>query len=111
MEVMKILQNSNGSRSHGRIGQNKATNFIEISAKHRYLPTTLTTDKRTALTSLLVAEIAQILGIHNKSAALKSPIGKLDPISKLEKTHAGFQTNSETASEEYRRQWFLKTCK
>ena len=41
--------------------------------KHKYLPTTLITDKGTAFTSRFVAEIAQILGIQMKCATTKSP--------------------------------------
>ena len=49
-------------------------------AKHTYLPTTLITDKRTAFTSKLVAELAQILGIKTKCATTKHPqtIGNLE---------------------------------
>ena len=69
--------------------------------KHTYLPTTLITDKGTAFTSKLVAEIAQILGIQMKCATTKHP----QTIGKLERTHASLKTNLKMASGDYRRQW------
>ena len=69
--------------------------------KHTYLPTTLITDKETAFTSKLVAEVAQILGIQIKGATTKHP----QTICKLERTHASLKTNLKKASWEYRRQW------
>ena len=42
---------------------NTAKVIIDIMAKHTYLPTTLITDKGTAFTSKLIAEIAQILEV------------------------------------------------
>ena len=69
--------------------------------KHTYLPTTLITDKRSAFTSKLVAEIAQILGIQIRCATTKHPQTK----GKLERTHASLKTNLKMASGEYRRQW------
>ena len=44
--------------------RNTAKVIYDIMTKHTYLPTTLITDKGTASTSKLVAEIAQILGIQ-----------------------------------------------
>ena len=41
---------------------NTAKVIIDIMAKHTYFPTTVITDKGTAFTSKLVAEIAQIQG-------------------------------------------------
>ena len=42
---------------------NVAKAIIDIMTKHSYLPTTLITDKGTAFTSMIIAEITQILGI------------------------------------------------
>ena len=80
---------------------NTAKVIIDIMTKHTYLPTTLITDKGTACTSKLVAEIAQILGIQLKCATTKHP----QTIGKLERTHASLKTNLKMASGDYRRQW------
>ena len=69
--------------------------------KHSYLPTTLITDKGSAFTSTIIAEITQILGITLKCATTKHP----QTIGKLESTHASLKTNFNMASGEYRRQW------
>ena len=63
---------------------NVAKVLIDIMTKHSYLPTTLITDKRTAFTSTIIAEITQILGITLKCATTKHP----QTIGKLERTHA-----------------------
>ena len=68
--------------------------------KHSYLPTTLITDKGTAFTSTIIAEITQILGITLKCATTKHP----QTIGKLERTHASLKTNLKMACGEYRRQ-------
>ena len=75
--------------------------IIDIRTKHTYLPTTLITDKGTAFTSKLLAEIAQILGIQMKWATTKHT----QTISKLERTHASLTTNLKMAWGDYRRQW------
>ena len=80
---------------------NTAKVIIDIMTKHTYLPTTLITDKGTAFTSRLVAEVAQILGIRIKCATTKHP----QTIGKLERTHASHKTNLKMASGDYRRQW------
>ena len=80
---------------------NTAEVIIDIMTKHTYLPTTLITDKGTAFTSKLVAEVAQILGIHIKCATTKQP----QPIGKLERTHASLKANLKMDSGNYRRQW------
>ena len=80
---------------------NTAKVIIDIMTKHTYLPTTLITDKGTAFTSKLVAEVAQILGIQIKCATTKHP----QTIGKLERTHASLKTNLKMASGDYRRQW------
>ena len=80
---------------------NTAKVIIDIMTKHTYLPTTLITDKGSAFTSKLVAEIAQILGIQIRCATTKHP----QTIGKLERTHASLETNLKMASGEYRRQW------
>ena len=69
--------------------------------KHSYLPTTLITDKGSAFTSTIIAEITQSLGITLKCATAKHP----QTIGKLERTHASLKTNLKMASGEYRRQW------
>ena len=69
--------------------------------KHAYLPTTLITNKGTAFTSTIIAEVTQILGITLKCATTKHP----QTIGKLERTHASLKTNLKKACGEYRRQW------
>ena len=69
--------------------------------KHAYLPTTLITDNGTALTSTIIAEITQFLGITLKCATTKHP----QTIGKLERTHASLKTILKMACGEYRRQW------
>ena len=81
---------------------NTAKVIIDIMTKHTYLPTTLITDKGTAFTFKLVAEIAQILGIQVKCATTKHP----QTIGKLKRTHASLKTNLTMASGDYRRQWY-----
>ena len=73
---------------------NVAKALIDNMTKHAYLPTTLITDKGTAFTSTIFAQITQILGI-----TLPQTIGK------LEQTHASLKTNLKMACGEYRRQW------
>ena len=80
---------------------NVAKVIIDIMTKHSYLPTTLITDKGSAFTSTIIAEITQILGITLKCATTKHP----QTIGKLERTHASLKTNLKMASGEYRRQW------
>ena len=80
---------------------NTAKVIIDIMTKHTYMPTTLITDKVTAFTSRLVAEVAQSLGISIKCATTKHP----RTIGKLERTHASLKTNLKMASGDYRRQW------
>ena len=80
---------------------NVAKALIDIMTKHAYLPTTLITDKGTAFTSKIIAEITQILGITLKCATTKHP----QTHGKLERTHALWKTNLKMACGEYRRQW------
>ena len=80
---------------------NTAKVIIDIMTKHSYLPTTLITDKGTAVTSKLLEEITKILGIHLRCATTKHP----QTIGKLERTHASLKGNLKMASGEYRRQW------
>ena len=75
--------------------------IIDIMTKHSYLPTTLITDKGSAFTSTIIAEITQLLGITLKCATTKHT----QTIGKLERTHASLKTNLKMASGEYRRQW------
>ena len=79
---------------------NVAKVIIDIMTKHSYLPTTLITDKGSAFTSTIIAEITQILAITLKCATTKP-----QTIGKLERTHASLKTNLKMASGEYRRQW------
>ena len=80
---------------------NTAKILIDIMTKHIYLPTTLITDKGTAFTSKIIAEITEILGVTLKSATTKHP----QTIGKLERTHASLKINLKMAPGEYRRQW------
>ena len=80
---------------------NVAKVVIDTMTKHSYLPTTLDTDKGSAFTTTIIAEITQILGITLKCATTKHP----QTIGKLERTHASLKTNLKMASGEYRRQW------
>ena len=75
--------------------------LIDIMTKHSYLPTTIITDKGTAFTSKIIAEITQVLRITLKCATTKHP----QTNGKLERTHASLKTNLKIASGEYRRQW------
>ena len=80
---------------------NVAKVIIDIMTKHSCLPITLITDKGSAFTSTIIAEITQILGITLKCATTKHP----QTIGKLKRTHASLKTNLKMASGEYRRQW------
>ena len=80
---------------------NTAKDIIDITTKHTYLPTALITDKGTAFTSKMVAEIAHILGIQMKCATTKHP----QTFGKLERAHASLKINPKMASGDYRRQW------
>ena len=80
---------------------NVAKVIIDIMTKLSYLPTTPITDKRSAFTLTIIAEITQILGITLKGDTTKHP----QTIGKLEKTHASLKFNLKMASGEYRRQW------
>ena len=80
---------------------NVAKVLIDIMTKHSYLPTTLITDKGTAFTSTIIAEITQILGITLKCATTMHP----QTIGKLERTHVSLKTILKIACGEYRRQW------
>ena len=80
---------------------NVAKALIDIMTKHAFLPTTLITDKSTAYTSTIIAEITQILGITLKCATTKHP----QTIGELERTHASLKTNLKMACGEFRRQW------
>ena len=79
---------------------NVAMVIIDIMTKHSYLPTTLITDKGSAFTMTIIAEITQILGIALKCATTKHP----QTIGKLQRTHASLKTNLKMASGKYRRQ-------
>ena len=83
------------------LATNVAKVVIDIMMKHSFIPTTLITDKGSAFTSTIIAEVTQILGITLKCATTKHP----QTIGKLERTHASLKTNLKMASGEYRRQW------
>ena len=72
---------------------NVAKVIIDIMTKHAYLPTTLISDKGTAFTSTIIAEITQTLGITLKCATTKHP----QTIGKAERTHASLKTNLKMA--------------
>ena len=74
--------------------------LIDIVTKHTYLPTTIITDKGTAFTCSLVAEMAKILGIQMRCATAKHP----QTIGKIERTHDSLKCNLKMASGEDRRQ-------
>ena len=80
---------------------NVAKLIEDIMTKHSHLPTTLITDKGSAFTSTIVAEVTKILGITLKCATTKHPQTNC----KLERTHASLKTILKMASGEYRRQW------
>ena len=80
---------------------NEAEVIIDIMTKHSYLPTTIITDKGSAFTSTILAEITEIFGITLKCATTKHP----RTIGELERTHASLKTNLKMVSDEYRRQW------
>ena len=75
--------------------------LIDIMTKHKYLPTTVFTDKGTAFTSTIIAKITQIFGFTLKCETTKHP----QTIGKLERTRASLKTNLTMACGEYRRQW------
>ena len=77
---------------------NVAKVLIDIMTKHAYQPITLITDKGTAFTSTINAEITQILGITLKGAITNHP----QTIGKLERTHASLKTNLKLACGDYR---------
>ena len=68
--------------------------IIDVLTKQTYLPTNLITDKGSAFTSIIIAEITRILGITLKCATAKHP----QTIGKLERTHASPETNLKIAS-------------
>ena len=78
---------------------NVAKVLMDIMTKHSCLPTTLITDKESAFTSTIIAEITQSLGITLQCATTKHP----QTIGKFERTHASLKTNLKMASGEYRR--------
>ena len=68
---------------------NVAKVIIDIMTKPSYLPTTVITDKGSAFTSTIIAEITNTLGITLRCATKKHP----QTIGKLEGTHASLKTN------------------
>ena len=50
-----------------------AKDIIDIMNKHAYLPATFIADKRTAFTSTIIVEFAQVLGVTLKCATAKRP--------------------------------------
>ena len=80
---------------------NVAKVILDMMTKHSYIPTTFFTDKNSAFTSTILAEITQILGETLKCATTKHP----QTIGKLERTHASLEAILKIVSGEYRRQW------
>ena len=80
---------------------NVAKVILDMMTKHSYIPTTFITDKNSAFTSTILAEITQILGETLKCATTKHP----QTIGKLERTHASLKAILKIVSGEYRRQW------
>ena len=80
---------------------NVAKVLNDIMTQHASLRTTLITDKGTAFTSTIIAEVTQILGNTPKCATTKH----LQTIGKLERSHASLKTDLKMACGEYRRQW------
>ena len=80
---------------------NVAKVLNDIMTQHASLQTTLITDKGTAFTSTIIAEVTQILGNTPKCATTKH----LQTIGELERSHASLKTDLKMACGEYRRQW------
>ena len=69
--------------------------------KHAYLPTTLTSDKGTAFTSLVIKEVAGVLGFTLKHATTKHA----QTIGLLERSHASIKHSLKIETSERRSLW------
>ena len=75
--------------------------IINIMTKHAYLPTTLISDKGTAFTSIVIKEVAGVLGITVKHATTKHA----QTIGLLERSHASIKQALKITTGERRSLW------
>ena len=75
--------------------------LINIMTKHAYLPTTLISDKGTASMSLVIREVAGVLGITLKHATTKHA----QTIGILERSHASIKQALKIETGEWRSLW------
>ena len=75
--------------------------FINIMTKHAYLPTTLISDKGTALTSYVIKEVTGVHGNTLKHATTK----QAQPIGLLERSHASIKQALKIETGERRSLW------
>ena len=75
--------------------------IINIMTKHAYLPTTLISDKSTAFTSIVIKEVAGVLGITLKHATTKHA----QTIGLLERSHASIKQALKIETGERRSLW------
>ena len=75
--------------------------IINILTKHAYLPTTLISDKGTAILSHVIKEVAGVLGITLKPATTKHA----QTIGLLERSHASIKKTLKTETGELRLLW------
>ena len=75
--------------------------LINIMTKHAYLPTTLISDKGTAFTSLVIKEVAGVLGVTLKHATTKHA----QTIGLLERSHASIKKALKIETGEWRSLW------
>ena len=75
--------------------------LINIMTKHSYLPTTLISDKGTAFMSLVIKEVAGVLGITLKHATTKHA----QTIGLLERSHASIKQALKVETGERRSLW------
>ena len=75
--------------------------IINIMTKHAYLPTTLISDKGTAFTSIVIKEVAGVLGITLKHATTKHA----QTIGLLERSHASLKQALKIEAGERRSLW------
>ena len=79
---------------------NVAKMLLDIMTKHASLPITLSTDKGTAITTTIIAEITKNF-VNYSQLCLKHP----QTIGKVERTHVSLKTNLKLACGKYRQQW------
>ena len=79
---------------------NTAKFIIDIMTRHAYLPALIITDKRNVFNSLVIHEVAEILGINLKHATTKRAQTNGVP----ERAHSTIKTSLKMASGEYRKQ-------